>query len=226
MATTGEPTATPCGAKPRARRRLAVDQRRQELLRVGMRLFSTRAYDEIWVEEIAEQAGISRGLLYRYFPTKRDFYIEVTRTAAAEAGQLTAPDASLPPDQQLRSGIEAFLRYAEEHSQGFLTAYRGSLASDPEVRAIVEEGRLRQSARIMSIVVGDAQPPPLLSLAVHGWIAFAQTVTAHWLANHEPQRDAVCDLLTRALAGAIAAATELSENASGALGGRTRSADA
>ena len=89
---------------------------------------------------------------------------------------MTAPDASQPPDEQLRGGIDAFLRYAEEHSQGFLTAYRGSLAGDPEVRAIVEEGRLRQSARIINIVVGDSEPPPLVCLAVQGWIAFAQNV--------------------------------------------------
>src|SRR5438874_17781 len=119
MTTTGRTATTPRSATPRKRRRLTVDDRRQELLRLGMQLFSTRSYDEIWVEEIAEQAGISRGLLYRYFPTKRDFYVEVTRTAAAEAAQLTAPDTSLPPDQQLRAGIDAFLRYAEEHSRGF-----------------------------------------------------------------------------------------------------------
>src|SRR5258707_4037345 len=117
MTATARTAATPRAAKPRTRRRLSVDERREELLRVGMRLSSTRAYDELWVEEIAEQAGISRGLLYRYFPTKRDFYVEVTRTAAAEAGQLTAPDASQPADEQLRAGIDAFLRYAEEHSQ-------------------------------------------------------------------------------------------------------------
>ena len=200
--------ATPRKAKTRARRRLSVDERRQELLRVGMQLFSTRAYDELWVEEIAEQAGISRGLLYRYFPTKRDFYVEVTRAAAAEAARLTAPDASLPPGEQLRAGIDAFLRYAEEHSQGFLTAYRGSLAGDPEVRAIVEEGRLRQSARILKTVVGDAEPPPLTCLAVQGWIAFAQNVTAQWLQQREPERQAVRDLLMRVLASAIAGATE------------------
>jgi AcrR family transcriptional regulator len=175
-----------------------------------MQLFSTQAYDEVWIEEIAKRAGISRGLLYRYFPTKRDFYVEVTREAAAEAGQLTAPDASLPPGRQLLVGIDAFLRYAEEHSQGFLTAYRGSLAGDPEVRAIIEQGRLRQAQRIINIVAADAEPSPLMRLAVHGWIAFAQNVTAEWLAQREPARDAVRDLLTRALAGAVAAATESS----------------
>src|SRR5438132_9228024 len=149
------------------RRRLSVDERREELLRLGMRLFSTRAYEEIWVEEIAELAGISRGLLYHYFPTKRDFYVAVSRAAAAEAGELTAPDASLPPAERLHAGIDAFVRYAEEHSQGFLTAYRGSLAGDPEVRAIVDEGRQRQASRILETVARDAEPPPLLRLAVH-----------------------------------------------------------
>jgi AcrR family transcriptional regulator len=194
--------------KSRTRRRLSVDARRDELLRVGMELFSRRAYDEIWVEEIAAQAGVSRGLLYHYFPTKRDFYVAVTRAAANEASQPTAPDASLPPTEQLRAGIDTFVRYAEEHSQGFLTAWRGSLAGDPEVRAIGEEARRRQSARILDVVVADADPPPLLRLAVRGWIAFAQDVIAHWLEDRAAAREAVCDLLTEVLVGAIEATTQ------------------
>jgi AcrR family transcriptional regulator len=188
------------------RRRLSVDERRAELLRIGMRLFSTRAYEEIWVEEIAELAGISRGLLYHYFPTKRDFYVAVSRAAAAEAGELTAPDPSLPASERLRGGIDAFVRYAEEHSQGFLTAYRGSLAGDPEVRAIVEEGRQRQAARILETVASDGEQPPLLRLAVHGWIAFAQNIIARWLQDRDATREAVCQLLCGALSGVIEAA--------------------
>src|SRR2546429_2451724 len=152
------------GEEQPRRRRLSVHERRADLLRIGMCLFSARAYEEIWVEEIADLAGVSRGLLYHYFPTKRDFYVAVSRAAAAEAGELTAPHASLPPTERLRAGIDAFVRYAEEHSQGFLTAYRGSLAGDSEVRAIVEEGRERQAARILETVAGDAEPPVLLRL--------------------------------------------------------------
>src|SRR5256885_3752097 len=168
-----------------SRRRLSVDERRAELLRIGMRLFSTRAYEEIWVEEIAELAGISRGLLYHYFPSKRDSYVAVSRAAAAEAGEVSAPDPSLPPSERLRAGIDAFVRYAEEHSHGFLTAYRGSLAGDSEVRAIVEEGRQRQAARILDAVAGDVEPSPLVRLAVHGWIALAQSITPQWLQKQD-----------------------------------------
>lgn len=191
----------------RRRRRLSVDERRQELLRIGMELFSTRAYDEIWVEEIAERAGISRGLLYHYFPTKRDFYVAVSRAAAAEAGELTAPDPNLRPEEQLAAGIDAFLRYAEQHSQGFLTAYRGSLAGDPEVRAIVDEGRQRQSARIINAVTGGKKPPPLLRLAVDGWIALAQQITAQWLQRPTVPRERIAGFLMESLAQCVGAAT-------------------
>jgi AcrR family transcriptional regulator len=202
---------TPQRQSPREqsrRRRLSVDERRAELLRIGMRLFSTRAYEEIWVEEIAELAGISRGLLYHYFPTKRDFYVAVSRAAVAEAGELTAPDTSLPPLDRLHAGIDAFVRYAEEHSQGFLTAYRGSLAGDPEVRAIVEGGRQRQAARIMEIVAPENEPQPLLWHAVHGWIALAQDIIARWLQERDATREAVCELLRGALSGVIEGAME------------------
>jgi AcrR family transcriptional regulator len=187
------------------RRRLGLDERREDLLRVGMELFSSRAYDEIWVEEIAEEAGISRGLLYHYFPTKRDFYVAVTRAASAEAAELTAPDPALPPAEQVHAGIDAFLRYAEEHSQGFLTAYRGSLAGDPAVRAIVEEGRQRQAERILNLMGSTTDPPLLLQFAVWGWIAFAQAVTARWLEERQPEREDVRDLLSKALYGAVSA---------------------
>jgi AcrR family transcriptional regulator len=194
---------------------LSVADRREELLRVGMELFSTRPYDEIWVGEIAERAGVSRGLLYHYFPTKRDFYVAVTRAAAAEVGELTAPDRPLPPDGRLRAGIDAYLNYAEGHPHGFLTAYRGSLAGDPEVRATVEEGRQRQSARILEALEGDREPAALLRHAVYGWTAMAQAVTAEWLQRRDLARDELCELLADVLVGAIAAARGLTQRPRG-----------
>src|SRR5689334_8257593 len=99
-----------------------------------MELFSTRPYDEVSIDEIAERAGISRGLLYHYFATKRDFYVAVSRMAAEEAREATELDGATA--EALRSSIDAFLRYAESHSYGFLTAWRGTVAGDAEVQAI------------------------------------------------------------------------------------------
>ena len=202
-----------------SRRRLGVDARREQLMTVGMEFFSTRAYEEVWIEQIAEAAGVSRGLLYHYFPNKRDFYVAVTRAAVEEAGELTEPDRTLGPSDRLQAGIDAFLRYAEEHSQGFLTAYRGSLSGDAEVRAIVEEARQRQAARILATVAGAGEPPALLRQAIRGWIALAQNMTAEWLQGQEVDRGKMQEMLGRTLAGVIAAAAQADPEVASALAG-------
>jgi AcrR family transcriptional regulator len=189
------------------RRRLSVENRRAELLRVGMQLFSRRAYEEIGIEEIAQEAGISRGLLYHYFPTKREFYAAVTRAAAGEVDELTAAAPGPPGAAQLRAGIEAYLRYAQEHPHGFLSAYRGTAAADPDVRATVEEGRRRQTGRIIEGPRLRGAPPPQLRLAVYGWTAMTQAITAEWLERPEISRSELAELLADALGRIVAAAT-------------------
>jgi AcrR family transcriptional regulator len=193
-------------AKPSKRRRLAVDARREELLRLGLELFSAHAYEELAVEDIAERAGISRGLLYHYFPTKREYYLAVTRRAAEEVGRLTQPPAGPPTMDSVAAGVDAFLAYAETHTHGFITAYRGAMAGDAEVRALLDTGRRRQASRILAVVSGDRRPSPLTRLAVGGWIALTQNVTAEWLQHRRPARATLRDWLIRTLQAALAAA--------------------
>ena len=189
-----------------ARRRLSVEDRRAELLDIGMELFSRHAYEEISVDEIADRAGISRGLLYHYFPTKRDFYAAVTRAAATEVERLTAPIPSIPLAEQLRAGIEAFLTYAESHPHGFLSAYRGGIAGDRKVRAMVERGRRRQTQRILQTLHAKEEHLPAMRLAVYGWTAMVQAVTAEWLERPEIDRAQLANVLTRALTSLVSSA--------------------
>lgn len=42
----------------RTRRRLSTGERREQLLSVGARLFSESPYDEVWIEQVAEIAGV------------------------------------------------------------------------------------------------------------------------------------------------------------------------
>ena len=79
------------------KRRLSTDARREQLLASGARLLATRPYDEVSIEEIARAAGVSKGLLYHYFPTKKDFLIAALERGQDELAALTAPDPDLPP---------------------------------------------------------------------------------------------------------------------------------
>src|SRR2546423_8774486 len=110
-------SATTAARHDGARTRLDIDLRRQQLVEIGMELFAKRPYDEVWVEEIAAEAGVSRGLLYHYFPTKRDFFVEVVRAQFEHVAQLTVPDTSKPALDGRRATLDAYIRTVEENAQ-------------------------------------------------------------------------------------------------------------
>ena len=81
----------------RTRRRLSTGERREQLLSVGARLFSESPYDDVWIEQVAEIAGVSRGLLYHYFPTKREFFAAVVERESERMLAMTASKAGASP---------------------------------------------------------------------------------------------------------------------------------
>ena len=192
----------------RTRTRLGIDERRAQLLEVGLELFSTRPYDEVRIDEVAARARVSRGLLYHYFPTKRDFYVDVVRAEIAEAYEFSEPDPSLPPLERLRASMDAWLDYIESNAAGFLTTYGAGIGTDPEVRAIVEAGEARQAARIVEQVVGGADTPPILEVAVRGWITLAVSTVSDWLERRMLERELLRDFLVNAFVAMITAAAQ------------------
>src|SRR5580693_2928558 len=74
-------TSTICSMRT-PRRRLSPDDRRAELLALGAAVFGQRPYDEVRIDEIAERAGVSRALMYHYFPDKRAFFAAVVTDEA------------------------------------------------------------------------------------------------------------------------------------------------
>ena len=82
-------------------RRLEVDERRAQLLERGAELFTTHRYDELSMSRIASEVGISKSLLYHYFPSKRAFFEATLGAWAEELRRRTEPDPELEPAAQL-----------------------------------------------------------------------------------------------------------------------------
>jgi AcrR family transcriptional regulator len=184
------------------RTRLGVDARREQLLRIGAELFSERAYEDVWIDEIAAAAGVSKGLLYHYFRSKRDLVSAVARAEITRIHELTEPDPKLPPQEQLRASIDALLAYLEQHSAAFVAFHRGAFGADPDLRAIDEEGHTRQVDRILAVMTDGQKAPELLRLAIRGWTGFVEATILNWLEAGRPvPREKVADLLVSALAG-------------------------
>ena len=162
------------------RSRLDSDARREQLLASGARLLGRRAYDEVSIEEIAEAAGVSKGLLYHYFPTKNDFVLAALERGQRELAELTAPDPDLPPTEQLSASLDRFLEFVEEHEVAYSAIFRSRGGSDPEIQAALEAGRQqRMDAVLDSLVAWEAAPTdvertPAMETAVQGWFFFVE----------------------------------------------------
>jgi AcrR family transcriptional regulator len=185
--------------------RLPVDERRRQLLERGAELFATHSYDELSMASIAREAGISKALLYHYFPSKRDYFVATLEQAAAEVGRRTEPDPHLPPAEALAASLDAFLEWIEDNSLAYRKLMEGA-GSVPEVRALVDEVRDRTSARILEGIGAGTRPKPAVRAAARGWLWFMDGAVLDWLEHGDIDRRELRDFLLGVLAGALTAA--------------------
>jgi AcrR family transcriptional regulator len=191
------------------RARLSTDARREQLVALGIEIFSERPFDEVSIDDIAATAGISKGLLYHYFPSKRDFYVAVIRSAADEMQALTEPDPALEPRERLAAALERYLEYVETHARGYATVLRAGIGSDPAVADIVEEVRGAMVARLLDdlpVTSEREEPPVALRVAVRGWVGFVEAASLDWLEHRGLARADLREMLIAALGGAVSAA--------------------
>jgi AcrR family transcriptional regulator len=186
-----------------ARQRLSPERRREQLLQIGARLFAENPYEDVWIEEVAELAGVSRGLLYHYFPTKRDFYVAVIESHSAWLLELSKLDPALPLAGQVRAAIAAYLDYVEQNPATHRTLHRSLTSGDAQVKAIVDRGMAGHTDNILATI--GAAGDPVARVAVRGWLSFVLAACFEWQDNAEITRDQLSDLCVRVLLGALEA---------------------
>lgn len=187
----------------RAFTRLENDERRRRLLELGAGLFTEHSYDEVSMARIARAAGISKALLYHYFPSKRDYFVATLAGGAEELRAAIEPDASLPESEALAGAVRAYVGWIDAHARAYekLLASAGAV---PEVRELVEEVRAATAERILAGLGRDDDPRA--RTVVHGWLWFADGACLDWIAHRDLSADEIADLLLGTLGGALAAA--------------------
>lgn len=195
----------------KARRRLSPDDRRTELLALGVEVFGERPYDEVRIDEIAERAGVSRALMYHYFPDKRAFFAEVLRIEAERLFQATStptqPGESL--FARLRAGVIAYLEYHERNPHGSWAAHLGVGRSDPVLVGADDADNERQMLRIMAAIADvapDLDPTAErdLTVIVYAWLAFTLETCRRRIIDPSLDADRLADACAHALLDAIA----------------------
>ncbi|MBJ7347953.1 MAG: TetR/AcrR family transcriptional regulator [Thermoleophilaceae bacterium] len=192
------------------RTRLTPDGRRQQLVDIGAELYATRSFGDVWVDEVAEAAQVSRGLIYHYFPTKREFYMAVLESNAASFNRrITEAAPGAVGLDRLTKSLRAYFECVNENRLGYRAVQVAALGGDPDVKALIEGGNEEAFELLCSEILGDEPPPPLLRAAITSWQMSLVGMSFEWIAGLEVDIDQLVALATRTLFAAVQTAVEL-----------------
>jgi AcrR family transcriptional regulator len=165
------------------RTRLSPDDRRRQLLGIGLRMLVDKPIQDLSLDAVASEAGISRSLLFHYFPTKTDYYDAVIGAAVRRVLRNIAPDDGIDPDAAVRHFVERFYTQIERRRTFYLALVFGngaiSLGSEG-----VDSLRMTAARRLVDALGGHDGVLP----AVHGWIAYVEDRALQWSGQPKAQR--------------------------------------
>ena len=192
---------------PRARNRLSPDERRTQLLDLGIELLATHSLDELSIDLLAEHAGISRGLLYHYFGGKQGFYEAVVQHAADDLYRRTAPPADGEPLEQLLASLTAYVDYVIAHQRGYRSLVRTAAGSNDTLRGIYEKTFAALADRFFTTDPQSdlLQDTPAVRLVLHAWQAMIEDLVLTWCDRPAGlSREQLIEMITTSLPALLA----------------------
>jgi AcrR family transcriptional regulator len=184
----------PAGGRPN-RRRLSVDERRDELIAAALELFSDRQPEEISIDDVADAAGASRALVYHYFGGKQELYIAALHSAATQLNDLLKPPARGKPLERLAVSLHRYFDYVESHAAGFVALLRGGPAYRSGEVGEVLDGIRGLVMNHITEAIGVKDPGPVLRITLRSWMASVETAGLDWLEHRDLSRDELERLL-------------------------------
>ena len=190
-------------------KRLPPAVRREQLIDAALFIAAHEGYDNLAFEKVANRAGVTRNLVYHYFPGGRQ---ELLEAAAHRAGEQLSSDwvtdPGVPLPERLATNLSRMMDHAEEPTEAWLLYRQGRGSVDPKLLEIMALYREKIITTISLNQLGTADPPRVVRIALDGFIAYAETVVEAALGEGMP-RERVVELVGGTLAatvnGAVAA---------------------
>lgn len=179
----------------RTRRRLRVEERRDELLEAALQLFCDRAPEDISIDDVASAADASRALVYHYFGGKHELYIAALKRAAKQLSELLETPIEGDSLERLRISLGRYFDFVEDHGAGFTALLRGGPADrSGDAGEIIDGVRNLILNRILA-VLGMDTPGPVLRITLRAWVALVETAGLDWLERKDLPRAQLEQLL-------------------------------
>jgi len=176
--------------------RLSAEDRKKQLVKIGLMMLRDKPIHELSIDEIAGEAGISRGLLFHYFPSKRDYYLAVISAAGRRLLRVTKPDETLAPEQQLHEMLVQFVAFITRRRTAYISFVRGAAGGDDFAVKVYDETRAGLTKRILTYlgtpeVAGE--PTSREYLRIHAWLSYTEDLAIEWSGLAESDRPYTAD---------------------------------
>lgn len=189
------------------RSRLSPEERRAQLIAIGVQFLVDHPLDELTIDELAARAGVSKALIFHYFDSRQGVERAIVTTARDSLLVATEPRADLPPRERIHDTLLRIAGFVRDHSGTFSSLVRGVASGDPAVRAIVDQSRDLNAQRLLEAFQELGAPNELaLRVALRAWVSFTEEALLELVVDRRIDDETVVDFLEKTLDGVVAAA--------------------
>jgi AcrR family transcriptional regulator len=196
-------------------RRMPPAERREQLIDCALAIAAREGHENLAFEAVANRAGVTRNLVYHYFPGGKQQLLEASVHRAGEelsSGWITDPE--MPLGERLAANLNRMMDHAAEPTDAWQLYRQGRGSVDPVLLEIAGSYRERVIGNIALNQTGTAEPPPLVRIALDGFLAYVETVIESAIEDDIP-RDQVIALVGGTLSSAMNAANGTDSQAAG-----------
>lgn len=176
-------------------RRLSREERHAQLVNTGIRLLETVPFHALSLDDVADRAGVSRSLLFHYFPTKLDYLTAVVRAAADHVLSLTEIPEGASAENSTRAIITALVRYIQRRRDNYVAVLRSGRSVDPVLEQVVDGMHRTISLRILDSI-GISDPTPMMLVLTRAWLAGAEELALLGEESGQPQESIIDSAVT------------------------------
>ena len=181
------------------RRRMPRAEREQQMLDVAEEIFAERGYLNTSVDDIAENVGVSKPMIYEYFGSKEGLLVAAIRRARAELFEASsrAVVGATDPEEAMRRALTAFFAFTDEHRRawrllGNETALAGTTAMI-EIEAIRQEQSELNIALISAFLPG--LPTPQLEVIAETLVGSCERLALWYVKQEEISAEQTAEYL-------------------------------
>jgi AcrR family transcriptional regulator len=189
--------------------RLPRDERRATLLAAALEVFTAMGYHAAAMDEIADQAGVSKPVLYQHFPSKLDLYLAVLDIHCdyLVADIRAAVSSTSENAGRVLATVNAYFDFINREGEAFRLLFESDMAVEPQVRERLNRMSYECATAFSDAITAETDIPTESSMLLAiGLIGTAQTTARHWLArdgkiNRELAVKLVASLQWRGISG-------------------------